>query len=83
MTIERMRMGYVGCGFMAQNVHLPNFAGLDECRSVALAELRPRLGHQVAARYGILTLYRSHLDLAADPCAGRFPHPPPSRALII
>jgi len=67
MTSEPVRMGYVGCGFMAQNVHLPNFASLDGCRLVALAEARPHLAAQVAERYAIPTVYPSHLDLAADP----------------
>ena len=35
--MEVVRLGYVGCGFMAQNVHLPNFASLAGCRLVALA----------------------------------------------
>lgn len=64
---EPLRMGYIGCGFMAQHVHLPNFATLAGCRLVALAETRPRLAQQVAAHYGIPTVYHSHLELAADP----------------
>ncbi len=67
MNEEAIRLGYVGGGFMAQNVHLPNFSTLEGCRLVALAEARPRLALQVAARYGIPTVYPSHLDLAADP----------------
>ncbi len=67
MNTEPVRMGYVGCGFLAQHTHLPNFSSLDGCRLVALAEVRPRLAQQVAARYGIPTVYASHRDLAADP----------------
>src|SRR2546423_15497746 len=67
MSAEPVPLGYVGCGFMAQNVHLPNFASLQDCRLVALAEARPRLAQRVAARYGIPTVYHSHLDLAAEP----------------
>lgn len=67
MTVEPVRMGYVGCGFMAQHVHLPNFASLPGGKLVALAETRPRLRQQVAARYGIEKTYASHHDLAADP----------------
>jgi predicted dehydrogenase len=67
MTEEPVRMGYVGCGFLAQHAHLPNFAGLDGCRLIALAELRPRLARLVAERYRIPKVYGSHLQLAADP----------------
>lgn len=62
-----LRLGYVGAGFMAQNVHLPNFSTLPGCTLVALAEARPRLAAAVAARYGVPTVYPSHRDLAADP----------------
>jgi predicted dehydrogenase len=67
VTAEPVRLGYVGCGFMAQHVHLPNFAGLTDCRLVALAETRPHLAALVATRYGIPTVYPSHHDLANDP----------------
>lgn len=62
-----VRLGYVGCGFIAQHIHLPNFAGLPECDFVALAEVRPKLGRMVADHYRIPRLYGSHLELAADP----------------
>lgn len=65
--IDPIRMGYVGCGFIAQNVHLPNLATLPEVQLHALAEVRPQLGRAVAERYHIPTLYTSHLALAEDP----------------
>src|SRR5690348_8944540 len=66
-SAEPVRLGYVGCGFMAQKVHLPNFASIPECRLVALAEVREDLGQAVQAQYGIPRLYRTHQELAADP----------------
>ncbi len=62
-----LRLGYVGCGFMAQRVHIPNFQRVRDCQLVALAELRCELGERVRAREGIERLYASHLELAADP----------------
>ena len=64
---EPVRFGYVGCGFVAQTIHIPNFAALPDCRFVALAEARPSLGREVADRYGISRVYASHEELAADP----------------
>jgi predicted dehydrogenase len=64
---EPVRLGYVGCGFMAQKVHLPSFSNLPNCRLTALAEVRGDLGRKIQARYGIPRLYRSHLELAEDP----------------
>ena len=65
--MDKLRLGYVGCGFMAQRVHIPNFVSLPDCEVVALAELRPELGRKVQTRFGIPTLYRDHQELLADP----------------
>ena len=65
--MSRLRVGYVGCGFMAQRVHLPNLAAIPDCELVALAEVRPLLGRKVQERYRIPRLYPSHVELAADP----------------
>jgi predicted dehydrogenase len=62
-----LRFGYVGCGFVAQGVHIPDFAGLPGVELTALAELRPQLGEKVQRRWGFGKLYRHHLDLARDP----------------
>ena len=67
MTDGPVRFGYVGCGFMAQNVHLPNFTALGGCQVVALAETRPKLARLVAERFGIPRVYRDHRELAEDP----------------
>lgn len=64
---DLVRLGYVGAGFMAQKVHLPNFTGLPACCVVALAEVRPKLGALVAQRFGIPKVYRHHTELLADP----------------
>lgn len=64
--MECVRFGYVGCGFMAQKVHIPNFKSIPGCGFLALAEVREGLGLKVQARYGIPRLYRSHLELADD-----------------
>ena len=66
-ALEPLRVGYIGCGFMAQRVHLPNFAAMPEVTLLALAELRPELGPQVRQRFGIPRLYRDHQELLADP----------------
>lgn len=62
-----VNIGFVGCGYMGQLAHLANFATLDGCRVVALAEPRPELRELVAARYGIDRQYNTHADLLLDP----------------
>ena len=62
-----IKLGYVGCGFMAQKVHIPNFTSLPNCELIGLAEVRPELGQAVQQRWGIPRLYADHTELAADP----------------
>ncbi len=62
-----VQFAYVGCGFVAQTIHIPNFRSLKDCDFVALAEMREDLGRSVQQRFGIRKLYRSHEDIAADP----------------
>jgi len=64
---RKIRLGYVGGGFLAQNAHLGNFASSPQCNLVALAERRPNLAAQVAHRFGIGKVYPDHLALANDP----------------
>src|SRR5271165_521727 len=63
---DLIRLAYVGCGFMAQNVHLPNFSTLNDCRLVALAEHRNVLAHKVAERFGVPKVYDDHRRLLED-----------------
>lgn len=61
-----IRLGYVGCGFMAQRVHIPNFVSIPDCRLVALAEIRGDIRKKVAERYAVPRTYASHLDMAEN-----------------
>ena len=65
--MRKVRLGYVGCGFMAQKVHIPNFASLPECELLALAEVRHDLGRRVQARFDIPRFYTDHQAMLADP----------------
>jgi predicted dehydrogenase len=62
-----VRFAYVGCGYVGQTIHIPNFASLPNCAFLALAEVRAELGREVAARFGIPKVYKSHEEIAADP----------------
>lgn len=65
--MRNVRLGYIGCGFMAQKVHIPNFSSLPDCDLLALAEVRQDLGRKVQARFDIPRLYADHQALLADP----------------
>jgi predicted dehydrogenase len=60
----KVRIGFVGAGFMGQLAHIRSYALLqDECELVALAEPRQQTAELVAARYGIGRVYRDHREL--------------------
>ena len=58
-----VKLAYIGCGFIAQHIHLPHFSTLPQAELVALAELRPKLGRAVADHYRIPRLVASHTEL--------------------
>ena len=63
----KLRIGFVGAGFMGQLAHIRSYALLrEECDLVALAEPRRRTAELVAARYGIERIYRDHHKLLAS-----------------
>jgi predicted dehydrogenase len=48
---------------MGQMAHLSNYAVLDECQVVALAEPRPKMAKLVAERYGVPQVFQDHQEL--------------------
>jgi predicted dehydrogenase len=61
---EKVRIAFVGAGFMGQLAHIRSYALLrEECELVALAEPRQRTAQLVAERYGIAHVYRDHREL--------------------
>jgi len=60
---ERVRIGFVGVGYMGQVAHLKNYATLEDCEVAAIAELRPSLGKKVAARYGVPKVYGHYEEM--------------------
>ena len=60
---EKVRVGFVGSGFMGQLAHLRNYVNIPGCEVVALAEPRKKLAEEVARRYGIKEVYGDHIEL--------------------
>jgi len=66
MPRGRVKVAFIGAGSMGQCAHLKNYAALDECEVVALAELRGDVREKVAARYGVPAVYENHEELIAE-----------------
>ena len=63
--MKKIRLGFIGTGNMGQMAHLRNYMTLPNCEVVAMAELRPQLAAQVAARWGIPEVYHDADELLA------------------
>ncbi len=63
--MDRVRIGFAGAGGMGQCAHLRNYATLPDCEVAAIAEVRPKLGQEVARRYGIGKVYGSAAEMLA------------------
>jgi len=61
--VGKIRIGFVGAGSMGQAAHLQNYVTLPDCEVVALAEIRPKLAHAVAARYGVPNVYTDSAEM--------------------
>jgi len=62
---KKVRIGFVGVGWMGQCAHLKNYVTVPECEVVALAELRPNLREAVARKYGVARTYANAEELLA------------------
>ena len=63
---DKLKLGWVGSGFIGQVAHLANYIELSDVQIVGLAELRPNLGHRVCKKYGIPRYYPDHRALLDD-----------------
>lgn len=61
--MPKVRIGFAGVGFMGQMAHLRNYMALPECEVVALSELRPEMGQEVARRYGVPQVFQSLTEM--------------------
>jgi predicted dehydrogenase len=64
--MAKVRIGFVGVGFMGQMAHLKNYVGMEDCEVAAIAELRKDTARLVAQRYGIAKVYASHREMLAE-----------------
>ena len=64
--MRKLKLGWVGSGFIGQVAHLANYVELPDVEIVALAELRPKLGALACRKYGIQRYYPDHRDLLED-----------------
>ncbi len=64
---RRLRMAVIGCGKVAQNLHLPALAKSRRCELVAVSDTSPAVLAGVGKRYGIDRMYERPENLFRDP----------------
>lgn len=65
--MERLRMGVVGCGAIAQIMHIPYLVDYEQFELVALSDVYQPILEAVADRYHIARRYPDWRDLLAQP----------------
>jgi predicted dehydrogenase len=67
MSDRRLRLGFIGAGFIGQLAHLQNYLTNPRIELVAVAEVRNELRAKVQRRYGFAKAYANERELLADP----------------
>ena len=58
-----IKVVFIGAGGHGQMAHLQHFASLDNCKVVALAEMKPELARRVAQKYAIDSVYGDYKEM--------------------
>lgn len=64
--MHKVKIGFLGCGFMGQLAHMQNYARLDDCEIVAVADSKLCQARMVAAAYGIPNVYDNYSDMLSN-----------------
>jgi predicted dehydrogenase len=67
MTPDPIRVGVIGCGEIAQLMHLPFLEELPDFSVTAVCDLSPTLVARMQERYRVPAAYRDAAELIADP----------------
>ena len=62
--MNKIRLGFVGVGYMGQNAHLSQYGRWSElCEVVAVSDPRYEQAHEVARRFGVPHAFRNHKEM--------------------
>ena len=63
MKNNKIKIGFVGAGFIGQLCHIINYIDNNKCEIIALADNKKKLGKLVASKYKIPKVYQNHKEL--------------------
>ena len=58
--MNRLRVGVVGCGYIAEEAHLPNFLDCPRAELVAVADTRKERLVAVREKFGVRNVYTDY-----------------------
>lgn len=64
---DKVRIGVIGCGAIAEEAHLPGYAACEDAEIVAVCDTDGDRARAVAAKFGVKDVYTSHNELLKDP----------------
>ncbi|MFH1783891.1 MAG: Gfo/Idh/MocA family oxidoreductase [bacterium] len=59
----KLKAGVIGCGKIAQRLHLPQYEGCGKVEIAAVCDWDKNLAQQMADQYGVKNVYTNHNDL--------------------
>lgn len=60
---KKIKLGIIGAGGMATNIHVPSIMEIEECEIVAICDLYEEKAKSLAAQYGIKKTYALHHEM--------------------
>ena len=60
---KKVKLGFLGCGYMGQLAHLTNYMQLDNCEVIAVCDVRAKQAELVAKRYGIPSVHTDYHEM--------------------
>ena len=65
--MSKVKLGFLGVGMMGQLAHMQNYAQIEDCEIIAIAESKQKQAERVAAIYNIPRIYSDFSQMLADP----------------
>ena len=65
--MSKIKLGFIGAGFMGQMAHLQNYAQINDCEIYAIAETKKKQAERVAQIYKIPNIYEDYRKMLEDP----------------
>ena len=60
---KKLRIGVIGAGGMATNIHVPSLAQIEECEIVAICDLFEEKAKELAEKFGVKKTYALHHEM--------------------